>query len=167
METLNRLPLTLATCCSSNITVHDFCSFRCVTFCMLSLTCCVLQFCSFIVILSDDTDIVRSVMSVCVRAQITQKVVVHGFGWKFQSRWHMRLTLEHPTQGRILGGQIFYLPHMVRSNLALREARRRCVSTALYASCSRVRRILRFMRCNECFLCIGHYYAPAPRVGGH
>jgi len=31
--------LPVSTCCSSNITVHDVCSFRCVTFCALPLTC--------------------------------------------------------------------------------------------------------------------------------
>jgi len=30
--------LTLAKCCLSNITVHDFCRFRCLTFYMFSLT---------------------------------------------------------------------------------------------------------------------------------
>jgi len=31
--------LTLARCCLSSIVIHDFCCFRCVTFCTLPLTC--------------------------------------------------------------------------------------------------------------------------------
>jgi len=42
--------LTLASCCLSNITVHDFCRFRRVTFCMCALTVYFLVRCTFLLL---------------------------------------------------------------------------------------------------------------------